>query len=62
MNKALNILVTGCGGDIGQSIGKILVKSDYTKNLYGIDISEKMQHSSFIQISLWVYLSRTQNI
>lgn len=41
MNKALNILVTGCGGDIGQSIGKILMKSDYTKNLYGIDISEK---------------------
>ena len=41
MNKALNILVTGCGGDIGQSIGKILVKSNYTKNLYGIDISEK---------------------
>lgn len=41
MNKALNILVTGCGGDIGQSIGKILLKSNYTKNLYGIDISEK---------------------
>ena len=41
MNKALNILVTGCGGDIGQSIGKILLKSAYTKNLYGIDISDK---------------------
>ena len=41
MNKALNILVTGCGGDIGQSIGKILLKSTYTKNLFGIDISEK---------------------
>ena len=41
MNKALNILVTGCGGDIGQSIGKILLKSSYTKNLFGIDISEK---------------------
>jgi carbamoyl-phosphate synthase large subunit len=33
--------VTGCGGDIGQSIGKILLKSAYTKNLYGIDISDK---------------------
>ena len=41
MNKALNILVTGCGGDIGQSLGKILLKSSYTKNLYGIDISDK---------------------
>ena len=41
MNKALNILVTGCGGDIGQSIGKILSNSIYTKNLFGIDISEK---------------------
>lgn len=41
MNESLNILVTGCGGDIGQSIGKILSKSVYTKNLYGIDISDK---------------------
>ena len=41
MNAAFNILVTGCGGDIGQSIGKILLKSLYTKNLYGLDISDK---------------------
>lgn len=41
MKKGLNILVTGCGGDIGQSIGKILLKSNYTKNLFGIDISDK---------------------
>ena len=41
MNKTLNILVTGCGGDIGQSLGKILLKSPYTKNLFGIDISDK---------------------
>ena len=41
MNKALNILVTGCGGDIGQSIGKILLKCTFTKNLFGIDISDK---------------------
>ena len=37
MNKTFNILVTGCGGDIGQSIGKILLKSKYTKNLLGIE-------------------------
>ncbi|MGB3608050.1 MAG: ATP-grasp domain-containing protein [Psychroserpens sp.] len=41
MNKALNILVTGCGGDIGQSLGKILLKSEFTKNLFGMDISNK---------------------
>lgn len=41
MTKAFNILVTGCGGDIGQSLGKILLKSCYTKNLFGIDISDK---------------------
>ncbi len=41
MNKAVNILVTGCGGDIGQSIGKILSQSNYAKNLFGIDISDK---------------------
>jgi len=41
MKEGLNILVTGCGGDIGQSIGKILLKSVYTKKLFGIDISDK---------------------
>lgn len=41
MNNTLNILVTGCGGDIGQSIGKILLKCIYVKNLFGIDISDK---------------------
>lgn len=41
MNKKLNILVTGCGGDIGQSLGKILLKSPFTKKLFGIDISDK---------------------
>jgi carbamoyl-phosphate synthase large subunit len=41
MKKGLNILVTGCGGDIGQSVGKILSKSKYAKNVFGIDISDK---------------------
>lgn len=40
-HTGLNILVTGCGGDIGQSLGKILIKSPFTKNLFGIDISDK---------------------
>lgn len=33
------ILVTGCGGDIGQSIGKILNES--VSEVYGMDISDK---------------------
>ncbi len=37
----LNILVTGCGGDIGQSIGKILNNFSFVENVYGIDICEK---------------------
>ncbi len=41
MNEKLNILVTGCGGDIGQSIGKILNEYDLVNNLYGCDISDK---------------------
>ena len=41
MKNRYNILVTGCGGDIGQSIGKILLESDYVNNLFGIDISDK---------------------
>ena len=41
MNKKINILVTGCGGDIGQSIGKILLESEFADKLYGIDISRK---------------------
>lgn len=41
MNKKINILVTGCGGDIGQSIGKILNSEEWVKKLVGCDISEK---------------------
>jgi carbamoyl-phosphate synthase large subunit len=39
MKKVLNILVTGCGGDIGQSICKILKELNH--NTFGIDISDK---------------------
>lgn len=37
----INLLVTGCGGDIGQSIGKILNEIDFVDNVYGCDISDK---------------------
>lgn len=37
----INILVTGCGGDIGQSVGKILVELTSQDKLWGCDISEK---------------------
>tara|TARA_B100001250_G_scaffold149451_1_gene128030 strand:+ start:26949 stop:27887 length:939 start_codon:yes stop_codon:yes gene_type:complete len=37
MKRKYNILVTGSGGDIGQSIGKILTKIGY--NTFGLDIS-----------------------
>jgi carbamoyl-phosphate synthase large subunit len=37
----LNVLVTGCGGDIGQSVGKILNEYNIVNNLYGCDISDK---------------------
>jgi carbamoyl-phosphate synthase large subunit len=33
-----NILVTGCGGDIGQSIGKILTSNEICRSLVGSDI------------------------
>jgi carbamoyl-phosphate synthase large subunit len=41
IKEKLNILVTGCGGDIGQSIGKILNEYNLVNNLYGCDISDK---------------------
>lgn len=41
MKNKVNILVTGCGGDIGQSVGKILNESECVGNLYGCDISDK---------------------
>ncbi len=37
----VNVLVTGCGGDIGQSIGKILKESALVNELHGCDISDK---------------------
>ena len=39
MSKKLNILVPSCGGDIGQSIGKILKDSGHV--IFGQDITKK---------------------
>lgn len=41
MKNKYSILVTGCGGDIGQSIGKILNEYSLVKSLHGIDITDK---------------------
>ncbi|WP_310559561.1 ATP-grasp domain-containing protein [Flavobacterium sp.] len=41
IKEKINVLVTGCGGDIGQSIGKILNEYNLINNLYGCDISDK---------------------
>ncbi len=41
MNKKHNILVTGCGGDIGQSIGKILKSHPMFGSVIGCDMSEQ---------------------
>ena len=41
MKRKMKILVSGCGGDIGQSVGKILGESSYVSSLFGCDISDK---------------------
>jgi carbamoyl-phosphate synthase large subunit len=35
----MNVLVTGCGGDIGQSVGKILKEISFVNKIIGCDIS-----------------------
>ena len=39
--KKYNILVTGCGGDIGQSIGKILKESPLFSKVIGSDLNDE---------------------
>jgi len=42
MNNKLKVLITGCGGDIGQSLGKILKsKLDWFSLIIGADIHEE---------------------
>ncbi|WP_422355559.1 ATP-grasp domain-containing protein [Roseivirga pacifica] len=40
-DKQLRVLVTGCGGDIGQSIGKILINYTDRFEVHGVDISDR---------------------
>ena len=56
----VNILVTGCGGDIGQSIGKILNKSALVNELYGCDISDK-NAGKFIYSNFFIGLPYKDN-
>ena len=56
MSKKLNILVTSCGGDIGQSIGKILKSLGHVT--FGQDISKKTP-SKFIYDKFHVGLKVT---
>lgn len=39
--KQINVLVTGCGGDIGQSVGKVLRDFAPVANVYGTDLHMK---------------------
>ena len=41
MKSKYNILITGCGGDIGQSIAKILKSNHMFDNVIGCDMSEE---------------------
>lgn len=41
MKQKYNILVTGCGGDIGQSIGKILKSNPLFDHVIGCDLSNE---------------------
>jgi carbamoyl-phosphate synthase large subunit len=38
MDSKINVLVTGCGGDIGQSIGKILKEISFVGKVIGTDL------------------------
>lgn len=51
----IKVLVTGCGGDIGQSIGKILNGCDFIEKLIGTDISDK-------NASIFIYNTFTKGI
>ncbi len=55
IKEKLNIMVTGCGGDIGQSVGKILNEYSLVHNLYGCDISDK-NAAKFIYSNFFVGL------
>ncbi len=58
--KDLNILVTGCGGDIGFGVGKILVKAGYGKRLIGTDISD--DHGGFVVFNECIIVPKANSL
>ena len=59
MSDKINILVTGCGGDIGQSIGKILKNSNLVKSVFGTDLT--MNHAGVFIYDACYILPRCDN-
>lgn len=59
MNKKLNVLVTGCGGDIGQSIGKILKECDLFDAVLGTDLNN--DHAGIMIFDRCFILPRCDN-
>jgi carbamoyl-phosphate synthase large subunit len=57
--KKFNILVTGCGGDIGQSIGKILAKTEWAKGVFGCDLH--LEHAGLFIFNECFVVSRAQS-
>lgn len=57
----LNIMVTGCGGDIGYGIGKILRNSHYGKLLIGTDINHDHGGTSMFDQCLLVPRADSKN-
>jgi carbamoyl-phosphate synthase large subunit len=57
--NSYNILVTGCGGDIGQSIGKILTKTQWVKSVFGCDLHR--EHAGLFIFDECFVVSRAQS-
>ncbi len=61
MNKTYNILVTGCGGDIGQSIGKILKSDKFFKSVIGCDMNDEHAGKFIFDICEKIPACRAEN-
>jgi len=60
MSEKINILVTGCGGDIGQSIGKILKGHDMLSAVIGTDLN--MNHAGIMIFDTCFILPKCSDI
>lgn len=60
MNKKVNVLITGCGGDIGQSIIKILKELEYINEIIGCDIHDK--HPSIFLVDKFYEVCRVNDL